>query len=153
MWRDKLMEGILFVWKLVTQNGSPSFCRQQKLQTSGKLESLPTWGESLNIGAQTISGVEWCLAARARVCVPLTALRPPFARTVCVPIMTWKEITTQGHRLTHVLWHDCFKVFSGFNYLIYTRHDCKYGSVCDHSCFDAGFWETSCHLMSLMGGE
>lgn len=56
-----------------------------------RLENSLTWGDSLNMGAQTIRGVEWCLAARANVCVPLTALSPPFARTVCVPMMTWRQ--------------------------------------------------------------
>ena len=55
------------------------------------LNAGSTCGESLNMGAQTMSGVEWCLAASANVWVPLTALSPPFARTVCVPMMTWRE--------------------------------------------------------------
>lgn len=37
-----------------------------------------------------MSGVEWCLAASARVCVPLTAIRAPLARIVFVPMMTLK---------------------------------------------------------------
>lgn len=49
-----------------------------------------TCGESLNMGAHTMSGVEWCLAASARVWVPLTAIRAPLARIVFVPMMTLK---------------------------------------------------------------
>lgn len=54
---------------------------------------IVTCGESLNMAAHTISGVEWCLAASARVCVPFTALNPPLARTVCVPMITWDTHT------------------------------------------------------------
>lgn len=116
-----------------------------------KLENLRTWGESLNMGAQTISGVEWCLAARARVCVPLTALSPPFARTVCVPMMTWGEGFTMQIDPHDLIWlfEKQKKNICMVRYLINTRHDRKYGSICDHSCFNAGFWETGCHLMSL----
>lgn len=48
-----------------------------------------TCGESLNIGAQMMSGVEWCFAASAKVCVPVTALRAPLARMVFVPMITF----------------------------------------------------------------
>ena len=68
-----------------------------KYSINGPCFSKFTWGESLNMGAHTIRGVEWCLAASASVCVPLTALSPPFARMVCVPIMTWGEIIRQAY--------------------------------------------------------
>lgn len=45
-------------------------------------------GESLNIGAQTMSGVEWYFASNARVWVSVTALRAPLARMVFVLMMT-----------------------------------------------------------------
>lgn len=41
------------------------------------------------MGAHTMRGVEWCFAARARVCVPATALREPLARIVFVPMITF----------------------------------------------------------------
>lgn len=85
------MEGIFFIWELITDNyfllTLIIFFFYQKLKFFYRLDCF-TWGESLNMGAQTIRGVEWCLAARARVCVPLTALRPPLASTVCVPMIT-----------------------------------------------------------------
>lgn len=34
-------------------------------------------------------------------------------------------------------------------YFIDTRHDRKYGCICDYCCFNASFGETCCHLMSL----
>lgn len=38
-----------------------------------------------------MSGVEWCLAASARVWVPLTAISAPLARIVFVPMITLKD--------------------------------------------------------------
>lgn len=91
MWRDKLVEGIFFIRELKKQNSFVFIYRVQKSYKLWAPEDPLTWGESLNMGVQTIRGVEWCLAARASVCVPLTALNPPLARTVCVPMMTWGE--------------------------------------------------------------
>lgn len=154
MWRDKLMESIFFIWELRTQKQFHHHCQlsaemMQILQCL-TLHCVLTWGESLNMGAQTIRGVEWCLAASARVCVPLTALSPPLARTVCVPMMTWKETIKYSNFLC-MFWHDCFKDICGVKYLINSRHDCKYGRVCDHGCFYVSFRETCCHFMSLVG--
>lgn len=71
--------------------------------------SILTCGESLNMGVQTISGVEWCLAARARVWVPLTARSPPFAKTVCVPMMTCRERDIKTlHSGTPMFWDKLF---------------------------------------------
>lgn len=35
-----------------------------------------------------MTGTEKCLAARATVCAPDAARRPPFASTLCVPMIT-----------------------------------------------------------------
>lgn len=56
-----------------------------------------TCGESLNMGAHTMSGVEWCFAASARVWVPATALREPFARIVFVPMITFGRRGNMSH--------------------------------------------------------
>lgn len=105
-----------------------------------------TCGESLNMGVQTISGVEWCLAARARVWVPLTARSPPFAKTVCVPMMTYRE-TRQVHCAVGL--PSFQETFSRVTYLIYTRHDRKNGSIRNHGCLDVSFGEAGCHFVSL----
>lgn len=50
----------------------------------------------MNMGAQTMSGVEWCLAASARVWVPVTARRAPLAKMVFVPMITFGDKTNNG---------------------------------------------------------
>lgn len=40
------------------------------------------------MGTRTITGTEKCLAAKATVSEPHAALRPPFANTLWVPIIT-----------------------------------------------------------------
>lgn len=79
--------------------------------------------------------------------------RPSALRSPGLSAYRWWPVKRSPHRSTPMLWRDGFKVFCGVTYLIHTRHDCKYGSVCNHCCFDASFWETGCHLVSLVVAE
>lgn len=100
------------------------------------------------MGVQTISGVEWCLAARARVWVPLTARSPPLAKTVCVPMMTCRETSHSICSGTPTIKK---KKKTPVKYLIDTRHDGKNGCIGNHGCLDVGFGEAGGHLVSLRG--
>lgn len=97
MWWNKFVKRVLLVRKLQQQrqvNPQNSICRMLSSDCAVWLYGVTdTCGESLNMGAHTMRGVEWCFAARASVCVPLSARRPPLARTVCVPMMTWTTHT------------------------------------------------------------
>lgn len=82
----------LIYWPYLGTDGAlhPKLLQVKALQVQSWRAAVLTCGESLNMGAHTMSGVEWCLAASARVWVPLTAIRAPLARIVFVPMMTLK---------------------------------------------------------------
>lgn len=149
LWRDKLVKSVFFIWELNCKEKKRVFCPfalPKNMHKCVRCTNIQTCGESLNMGVQTISGVEWCLAARARVWVPLTARSPPLAKTVCVPMMTCRE-THQTDCAVTLPWVD--ETFSRVKYLVYTRHDCKNGSIRNHGCLNVSFGEAGRHLVSL----
>lgn len=150
MWRDKLMEGIFFIRELRTPNSFIVILLSAEItiicQTIVFLLEARAWTWEHKQSA-VWSGA-W---RRGPGCA--SRWRPSDLRWPELSASRWSPVSRFPRRLNCMLWHDCFKAFFGVKYLINSRHDCKYGSVCDDGCFNFCFWETGCHLMSLVRGE